>query len=195
MAEHPFSAYLARQPEPQRATLETVAASLRRLLPGAVEAISYAMPAFVVDGTAIAGIAGFKHHCSYFPHSGSVLERLRSEDLANYEHDSGTLRFPIDRPLPASLLRKLVVARLQLESEHAPRAGKVRTFYDNGFLRSKGGRRDGEMHGQWSFYRKDGTLMRTGRFDTGRQIGVWTTYDRAGAVVTERSLGQRPVLG
>jgi antitoxin component YwqK of YwqJK toxin-antitoxin module len=58
-------------------------------------------------------------------------------------------------------------------------------FYDNGAVRFRGSRLDGEMHGAWEFYRRDGSLMRSGAFDRGRQIGVWRTYDRSGEVVKE----------
>jgi uncharacterized protein YdhG (YjbR/CyaY superfamily) len=186
MTDHPFSAYLAEQPEPQRTTLSAMAASLRAILPGAQECISYGMPAFAADGTSVAGIAGFKHHCSYFPHSGSVLEQL-SADLIDYDYDfdKGTLRFAVDKPLPAPLLRKLVVTRLRLESERPARNGKVREFYDNGFLKSKGSTKDSQMHGAWAFYRKDGSVMRTGQFKLGVQVGIWRTFDRSGRLVKE----------
>ncbi|MGB8857890.1 MAG: DUF1801 domain-containing protein [Ilumatobacteraceae bacterium] len=184
MADDPFSAYLALQPQPQRSTLEAVVATLRTILPDAEACMSYGMPAFKVDGTAVAGLAGFKRHCSYFPHSGATLERL-TKDLAGYDHDAGTLRFPIDRPLPRSLLRKLVAARLEVEAEHAPRGGKTRQFFDNGRLQSKGGMRDGEPHGDWAWYRKDGSLRRTGQFRRGIQVGTWRTFDRGGGLVKE----------
>ena len=54
-----------------------------------------------------------------------------------------------------------------------------------GGTKSIGFRLDGEMHGEWSWYRTDGSLMRTGVFDRGRQVGMWRTYDRAGKVVKE----------
>ncbi len=57
--------------------------------------------------------------------------------------------------------------------------------YDNGNVRNRGSRLDGEMHGEWEFLRKDGSLMRSGAFDRGRQIGTWRTYDRDGKVVKE----------
>jgi antitoxin component YwqK of YwqJK toxin-antitoxin module len=57
--------------------------------------------------------------------------------------------------------------------------------YDNGNVRNRGFLLDGEMHGQWEFLRKDGSLMRTGEFDRGRQIGVWRTYDKTGKIVKE----------
>ena len=57
--------------------------------------------------------------------------------------------------------------------------------YDNGQLRFRGANLDGEMHGPWEFFRRDGSLMRAGAFQHGRQIGVWRTFDRAGRVVKE----------
>jgi len=53
-------------------------------------------------------------------------------------------------------------------------------FYSNGLLRFKGQYLGEQMHGYWEFYRKDGTLMRSGTFDDGVQIGTWVTYDKAG---------------
>ncbi len=167
-----------------------MAATLRAILPGATEGMSYGMPAFRVDGTAVAGLAGFTRHCSYFPHSGEVLPGLAAE-LAGYDHDRGTLRMPIDAPLPRPLLRKLVVARMRLESRPAARGGTVRVFYDNGFLKQKGAMRAGRMHGAWSWYRRDGSLMRTGRFAGGAQVGTWTTYDRDGSVVRQTTFPSR----
>jgi uncharacterized protein YdhG (YjbR/CyaY superfamily) len=180
---HPFDAYLAGQPEPQRATLETVAATLRLLLPSAEECMSYGMPAFKVDGIALAGIAGFVKHCSYFPHSGASLEGIAA-DLQGYDWDKGTLRFPIDKPLPRALLRKLIAERLRVESSR-PRTGKAREFYANGVLKAEGAMRDGELHGAWSWYRADGSLMRTGQFRAGAQAGIWRTFDREGVLVKE----------
>ena len=58
-------------------------------------------------------------------------------------------------------------------------------FYENGLPRFKGNYLDGEMHGFWEFFRKDGSLMRSGAFDRGVQIGVWKTLDRAGNLVKE----------
>ena len=57
--------------------------------------------------------------------------------------------------------------------------------YDNGQVRFRGLNLDGEMHGAWEFFRRDGSLMRAGEFDRGRQVGVWRTYDRAGRIVKE----------
>jgi antitoxin component YwqK of YwqJK toxin-antitoxin module len=57
--------------------------------------------------------------------------------------------------------------------------------YDHGGPKHRGFTLDGEMHGVWEFYRRDGSLMRSGEFDRGKQVGTWKTYDRTGAVVKE----------
>lgn len=104
--------YLEAAPEPHRSTLTQLRATLREILPGAEEAISYSVPAFKVGGKAIAGYAYFKHHCSYFPHSGSVLPVL-GDELTGYRWSKGTLQFPVDQALPRQLVRRLVEVRLE----------------------------------------------------------------------------------
>jgi antitoxin component YwqK of YwqJK toxin-antitoxin module len=61
--------------------------------------------------------------------------------------------------------------------------------YDNGEVKLRGAHLDGEMHGDWAFFRRDGSLMRSGTFERGRQVGVWRTWDRAGAVIKETDFG------
>lgn len=61
--------------------------------------------------------------------------------------------------------------------------------FANGGVKFAGFHLDGEMHGDWTFYRTDGSVMRTGSFDRGRQVGTWRTYDRAGIVLKEQSFG------
>lgn len=62
-------------------------------------------------------------------------------------------------------------------------------FYENGLPRFKGDYLNGKMHGPWEFYRKDGSLMRSGEFNEGVQIGIWRTFDRLGKLVSEKKLG------
>ena len=61
--------------------------------------------------------------------------------------------------------------------------------YDSGAIKSDGSYLDGEMHGDWVFYRLDGSVMREGRFERGRQVGPWRTFDRAGRLVQETDFG------
>jgi uncharacterized protein YdhG (YjbR/CyaY superfamily) len=72
--------------------------------------ISYNVPAFRVDGQIVAGFASFKNHLSYLPFSGSVLSELKSE-LEGYTMTKSALHFPVERPLPKTLVRKLIAVR------------------------------------------------------------------------------------
>ena len=63
--------------------------------------------------------------------------------------------------------------------------------YGNGVVKMKGSRLDGELHGAWEWYRTDGSLMRTGEFDRGKQIGVWRTFERSGRMVKETDFTKR----
>ena len=112
MSTNEVEAYFAAQPEPQRSTLTEMRARIKRILPDAEECLSYAIPGFRVRGKMIAGIAGYKNHVSYFPHSGKVLPVL-ADHLTDYEWATGTLRFPIDQPLPDRLVKALIEERLR----------------------------------------------------------------------------------
>jgi uncharacterized protein YdhG (YjbR/CyaY superfamily) len=112
MANTTVDEYLVGVPEPHRTTLMQLREVLRELLPQAEEGISYNMPAFIVNGKPVAGYAYFKEHCSYFPHSGSVLPEL-ADELAGYNWSKGTLQFPPDQPLPKDLVRRLVEVMLE----------------------------------------------------------------------------------
>jgi uncharacterized protein YdhG (YjbR/CyaY superfamily) len=103
--------YLAALDEPKRATLQTLRRTILTIIPDAEECISYGMPAFRLNGKVIAGFAAFKNHLSYLPHSGSVLGEL-SDDLAGYKSTEGSLHFPIDKPLPKALVKRLIAKRL-----------------------------------------------------------------------------------
>lgn len=102
--------YLAGVPEPARSTLKKMRAMIRSVVPPeTVEAISYGMPMFKYKGSLL-WIAGFADHCSLFP-TASVIQKFKTE-LKGYETSKGTIRFPVDKPLPAALLKKIVKARL-----------------------------------------------------------------------------------
>ena len=94
----------------QLETLQHLRETILSIVPQAKETLSYGMPAFEIDGKVVAGFDGFKNHCSYFPHSGSVLEEL--EDFPEWcEVSKGTLKFPIGKKLPKTLVRKLISVR------------------------------------------------------------------------------------
>jgi uncharacterized protein YdhG (YjbR/CyaY superfamily) len=103
--------YLAGIPEPARTTLGKVRAAIRSAVPPeATEAISYRMPMFRYKGGLVA-FAAFSKHCSFFPMSLAVIRSLKSE-LKNFDVSKGTIRFPLDKPLPAALVKKMVKARI-----------------------------------------------------------------------------------
>ncbi|MBV8462947.1 MAG: DUF1801 domain-containing protein [Acidimicrobiales bacterium] len=118
MSKKEIDDYLAGLDEPKRGTLESLRRTIVDLVPEAEQGISYGLPAFRVDGTVIAGFAAFKNHLSYLPHSGSVFPELRAE-LAGYKTSTGALQFPIDRPPPKSLVRKLISVRRRQAKEKA----------------------------------------------------------------------------
>lgn len=102
--------YLARVPEPARTTLRKVRAAIRMVVPReAIESVSYGIPAYKHDGILV-WFAAFTHHCSLFP-TASVIKAFKNE-LAGYTISKGTIQFPIDKPLPVALVRKVVKARV-----------------------------------------------------------------------------------
>ncbi len=104
--------YLDDAPEPQRTTLSQLRSTLAAMLPDAYEGMSYGVPAFLIAGRPVAGFAYAKKHCSYLPHSGSVLEHVDEELLDGYGHSKGALRFPADAIPSEQLLRRLIDLRL-----------------------------------------------------------------------------------
>jgi uncharacterized protein YdhG (YjbR/CyaY superfamily) len=104
--------YLATLDGPKRSTLEELRTTILAVIPDAEQGISYGMPAFKLNGKAIAGFGAFKNHLSYFPHSGSVIQEL-TEDVSDYVASKGTLQFAVDTPLPGKLVEELITVRLR----------------------------------------------------------------------------------
>lgn len=111
MSKQEIDEYLATLDEPKQSTLRELRRIILGIIPEAEQCISYGLPAFKLQGKVIAGFGAFKNHLSYFPHSGSVLPELH-DDVADYVTTKGTLSFPIDRPLPESLVEKLIAVRM-----------------------------------------------------------------------------------
>ena len=103
--------YLAGVPEPARSTLEKMRAVIRSVAPAeTTEVLSYGIPTFRYKGGLVA-YAAFKNHCSFFPMGSSVLDPFEGE-LAKFRVTKGTLHFPLDKPLPAPLVKKIVRAKI-----------------------------------------------------------------------------------
>jgi uncharacterized protein YdhG (YjbR/CyaY superfamily) len=112
--------YLADVPEPARSTLAKVRAMIRASAPkDSTECLSYGMPTFRYKG-ALVGYAAFREHCSFFPMSGAILDDL-AEEAEPYRTGKGTLQFPLNKPLPAGLVKKIVQARAEQNEAKARR--------------------------------------------------------------------------
>lgn len=117
-------AYLASLPPEKRAPLERVRRAIRAAAPKAVECISYGLPAFRL-GKPIAGYAAADKHFSYFPMSSKTIETLAKE-LTIFDTSKGTIRFTAAKPLPVSLIRKLVRVRLDEIQPHAESKARLK---------------------------------------------------------------------
>jgi uncharacterized protein YdhG (YjbR/CyaY superfamily) len=115
MSPHPMRSkiddYLATITGARRTALDKLRKTIRSIVPRAEECISYGMPAFRVDGKVIAGFQATAKGCSFYPFSGTTLLTLAS-DLRGYDKTKSALHFRPDKPLPATLVRKLIKARI-----------------------------------------------------------------------------------
>jgi uncharacterized protein YdhG (YjbR/CyaY superfamily) len=104
-----FERYLAALPPKQRTALQKLRKAIHAAVTGLEECISYGVPAFRLNGRFLVAMGAASNHCSFYP--GSAVQVLKI-DLKGYDVAKGTVRFTPDNPLPASLVRKLVKARM-----------------------------------------------------------------------------------
>ena len=116
-------AYLAALPEEARATLEKIRKAIKAAAPKATEVISYQIPMYKQHGMLV-GFASFKDHCSFFP--GAKPVATYKDELKAYETSKGTIRFPVGKPLPAALVKRLVKARIAENEKRASEKAKKR---------------------------------------------------------------------
>lgn len=117
--------YLAGVKDDQRAALEQLRKTIRNAAPKAEECISYSMPAFRLNGILV-GFAAKQHHCALYPFTGTTVKSFRDE-LKGFKTSMGAIQFQPDRPLPVSLVRKIVKARIA-ENAAAPKGPPSRRF-------------------------------------------------------------------
>ena len=117
--------YLAKLPAEQRAALETLRGQIRSAAPEAVEAISYGLPTFKLNGNLVHFGAAAKH-CAFYP--GAVMD-VFAERLAGFETAKGTIRFQPEAPLPpalvADIVRHCVVRNAQVAAQRKARKRKA----------------------------------------------------------------------
>jgi uncharacterized protein YdhG (YjbR/CyaY superfamily) len=91
--------------------LEEIRQTIRKAAPGAVEAISYQIPTFKLNDINLVHFAAFKNHIGFYP-TPTGIEAFRKE-LSAYEGAKGSVKFPIDKPLPLDLITKIVKFRVK----------------------------------------------------------------------------------
>ncbi|TAH35244.1 MAG: hypothetical protein EYC70_13490 [Planctomycetota bacterium] len=111
--------YLAALSADKRAALERLRMVIREAAPGAEECINYQLPAFRLDGKCFIWIGAAANHCAIYGANDDFMDQLKG-----YDTSSGTIRFPVDEPLPAALVRKLV--KLRIARNAAPKRGAAR---------------------------------------------------------------------
>lgn len=102
---HTVEEYIASFPTETQNILQQLRADLQQMIPDAKQKISYAIPTFTLNGNLI-HFAGYKNHIGLYP--GSKAVEVLAEDLKGYETSKGTVRFPINKPLPMELIKKIV---------------------------------------------------------------------------------------
>ena len=113
------TAYIAAQPTSAQAALRRVRSVLRQALPGAREVISYGIPAFELQRRRVVYFAGWKQHYSLYPVTTRLISAF-GDALAAYEYNGkGTLRLPLDEPVPARLIARIAKFRAKEEAERA----------------------------------------------------------------------------
>ena len=98
--------YIALQPATVQGILERVRSSIRKALPAAEEVISYQIPAYKLNGSRVIYFAGWKRHYSLYPAGERLVAAFRDE-LASYEINKGTIRFPLSQPVPVKLIGRM----------------------------------------------------------------------------------------
>jgi uncharacterized protein YdhG (YjbR/CyaY superfamily) len=117
--------YIEQVPEPARTTLNTIRTIIRSVVPAeATEVISYGIPTFKYKGSLFA-YAAFSDHCSLFPMNAGLIALFKDE-LGKFETSKGTIRFTVDKPPSAALIRKLVKARIADNEWKAERKAHAR---------------------------------------------------------------------
>ncbi len=103
--------YLALQPVKVRTALKKLRQIILSAAPDAKEVISYSMPAFKYHGMLV-GFAGWKNHSGFYPWNSRTVAEFR-DDLKGYETSKGAIQFPLEKPIPVALVKKIVKARMK----------------------------------------------------------------------------------
>jgi uncharacterized protein YdhG (YjbR/CyaY superfamily) len=114
--------YQATLSEDKRTALEVLRRTIKSAAPKAEECISYGLAAFRLDGKPLVAFGASANHCAFYPMSSTTVADHKDE-LEGYDTSKGTIRFPVDKPLSATLVRKLVKARIAEQAARTKRKG------------------------------------------------------------------------
>jgi uncharacterized protein YdhG (YjbR/CyaY superfamily) len=117
--------YIATQPENVQTILRRVRGIIRKSVPAAEEVISYQIPAYKLNGTAVLYFAGWKQHYSLYPASDRLVKTFKDE-LAPYKVSKGTIRFPLSEPVPAKLIEGIAKFRAKEAADRADAKAAVK---------------------------------------------------------------------
>lgn len=117
--------YIAAQPKARQPILRRVRATIRKAIPAAEESISYQIPTYKVQGQVALYFAGWKAHYSLYPTTAPLVEAF-GDALAGYEMSKGTLRLPLDEPVPARLIARIAKFRAGEAAERAAAKARAR---------------------------------------------------------------------
>ncbi len=106
--------YIAAQPKTVQSLLQQIRSAIALVAPDATEKISYQMPTFYLNGNLVY-FAAFQNHIGFYPTASGV--KAFQKELSGYKHAKGSIQFPIDRPLPITLIRKIVKFRAEENSK------------------------------------------------------------------------------
>lgn len=103
--------YLQQVDPDKRKELERVRKIGKSVVPDAEEALAYGMPALKTNGKAFLGFSAHSTHIGIYPMSGSVVDTMKDQ-LAHYETAKGSIKVPLDQPIPETLLKEIIKYRL-----------------------------------------------------------------------------------
>src|ERR1700692_1197125 len=116
--------YLAPLRSDKKAALEKLRRDIKSAAPKTEECISYDIPGFRLGGKLLVSFGAGANHCAFYP--GALPVRIHQHELTAYDTNKGTIRFPADTPLPATLVRKLVKSRIAEQASKATTSGMRR---------------------------------------------------------------------
>jgi uncharacterized protein YdhG (YjbR/CyaY superfamily) len=116
--------YIAEYPKDVQVLLEQLRATIKRSAPKATEAIKYGLPTFVLNGNLV-HFGAFKNHIGFYPTPSGT--QTFKKDLSRYEGGKGSIRFPLDKPLPLKLIRSIVEFRVKESAKKQPETKSRRT--------------------------------------------------------------------